>query len=78
MLTRRLLLGAGLALVVAPSTRATAFEVPTVDRVELTILADGTVSSFATPVEQSGLTITPAPRAAGSYRNTLRANGDTR
>jgi 7,8-dihydropterin-6-yl-methyl-4-(beta-D-ribofuranosyl)aminobenzene 5'-phosphate synthase len=73
MLTRRLLLGTGMALAVARSARATAFEVPTVERLELTIIADGTVSSFATPVEQSGLIITPAPRAAGSYRNTLRA-----
>lgn len=73
MLTRRLLLGAGLALALPRPGRAAALDVPVVDRLDLTILADGTVSSFATPVEQPGLTIAPAPRAAGSYRNTLRA-----
>lgn len=73
MLTRRLVLGASLALAAARSARATAFEVPIVDQLELTILADGTVSSFATPIELPGLTITAAPRAAGSYRSTLRA-----
>ena len=73
MLTRRLLVGAGLALALPRPGRAAALEIPVVDRLELTILADGAVSSFATPVEQPGLRIMPAPRPSGSYRNTLRA-----
>lgn len=73
MLTRRLLMGAGLAMTLPRPVRAAALPVPVVDRLELTVLADGSVSSFATPVERPGLTIVPSPRAAGSYRNTLRA-----
>lgn len=71
MLTRRFVMGAGIALALPRPVRAAVLDVPLIDRLELTLLADGTVSSFATPVERAGLTITPPPRA-GSYRTTLR------
>jgi len=46
--------------------------VPAVDQLNLTILADGTVSAFAVPVERPGLKILPPRRVASSYRVTLR------
>lgn len=74
MLTRRTVLGAGLAGMLASRVGAAGAlaSVPVVDRLSLTILADGTVSSFAVPVERPGLKILPPRRAASSYRLTLR------
>lgn len=71
MLTRRLLMGAALALTLPRPLFAAELAVPVVDRLELTVLADGTVSSFAAPVERPGLLINPPPRTA-SYRSALR------
>lgn len=45
--------------------------VPTVERLEITILADGAVSNFAVATEKPGLSILPPPRGV-SYRATLR------
>jgi len=73
MLTRRMLLAAGLAAAAPPSSwAAPEIVVPEVDSLALTLLADSTVSSFATPVERPGLKILPPERAASSYRLTLR------
>jgi 7,8-dihydropterin-6-yl-methyl-4-(beta-D-ribofuranosyl)aminobenzene 5'-phosphate synthase len=71
-LTRRTMLLSGLTGVFASSAGA-AISAPIVDRLSLTVLADGSVSSFATPVEQPGLRIFPPPRPAASHRRTLRA-----
>jgi 7,8-dihydropterin-6-yl-methyl-4-(beta-D-ribofuranosyl)aminobenzene 5'-phosphate synthase len=73
MLTRRALIGSGLAVAALPwRTAAAAVTVPEVDRLQLTILADSNVSSFATAVEKPGLRILPPARTASSYRLTLR------
>lgn len=81
MLTRRAMLGAGAGLggflaargmAALPGAAGAAAAVPVVDRLELTVLADGTVSSFAVPVERPGLKILAPQRAATSYRLTLR------
>jgi hypothetical protein len=74
MLTRRVLMGAGLAGIVAArvGAAASAPTVPTIDRLKLTILADSTVSSFAVAVERPGLKLLPPQRAATAYRLTLR------
>lgn len=69
MLTRRKLLAAAAA---APFCGAAAtIAVPVIDHLTLTLLADGTVSNFATPVERPGLKILPPERPA-SHRLTLR------
>ncbi|WP_199170636.1 MBL fold metallo-hydrolase [Caulobacter sp. FWC2] len=58
---------------VAPQSGATApIVVPEIDRLALTLLADSTVSSFATSVERPGMKILPPERAASSYKLTLR------
>jgi 7,8-dihydropterin-6-yl-methyl-4-(beta-D-ribofuranosyl)aminobenzene 5'-phosphate synthase len=73
MLTRRMLLAAGLAATAPfPSAAAPTIAVPEIDSLALTLLADSTVSSFATPVERPGLKILPPERTASSYRLTLR------
>lgn len=73
MLTRRMLLAAGLAVTTPfPSAAAPTIAVPEIDSLALTLLADSTVSSFATPIERPGLKILPPARAASSYRLTLR------
>ena len=72
MLTRRMLLAAGAALAAPLPARAAPISVPEIDRLALTLLADSTVSSFATPVERPGLKILPPERTASSYRLTLR------
>ncbi|PIB93355.1 MBL fold metallo-hydrolase [Caulobacter sp. FWC2] len=72
MLTRRMILASSLAMV-APQSGATApIVVPEIDRLALTLLADSTVSSFATSVERPGMKILPPERAASSYKLTLR------
>jgi 7,8-dihydropterin-6-yl-methyl-4-(beta-D-ribofuranosyl)aminobenzene 5'-phosphate synthase len=71
-ITRRTLLGAAAAAPLAGAVRAAALSVPTVDRLTLTILADGTVSNFAQPVEVPGMRLAPPPRSL-DYRRTLRA-----
>jgi 7,8-dihydropterin-6-yl-methyl-4-(beta-D-ribofuranosyl)aminobenzene 5'-phosphate synthase len=70
-LTRRTMLFSGLACGLASNAGAS-LSVPVTDRLSLTILADGSVSSFAAPVEQPGFRILPPPRAA-THRRTLRA-----
>ncbi|USQ96719.1 MBL fold metallo-hydrolase [Caulobacter sp. RL271] len=72
MLTRRMLLAAGLVAAPLSSWAAPTIVVPEIDSLALTLLADSTVSSFATPVERPGLKILPPERAASSYRLTLR------
>jgi 7,8-dihydropterin-6-yl-methyl-4-(beta-D-ribofuranosyl)aminobenzene 5'-phosphate synthase len=72
MLTRRGLIGAGLAAALPWRAGAAAAIVPEIDRLQLTILADGTVSSFATMVEKPGFRLLPPERVASSYRLTLR------
>jgi 7,8-dihydropterin-6-yl-methyl-4-(beta-D-ribofuranosyl)aminobenzene 5'-phosphate synthase len=72
MLTRRMLLAAIAAASLPVYGEASPITVPEIDRLTLTILADGTVSSFATPVERPGLKILPPERTASSYRLTLR------
>ena len=65
-------MGAGLSALVASGLRAQSARVPVIDRLALTILADGTVSSFAVPIERPGLKILPPHRILTSYRETLR------
>jgi len=72
MLTRRMVLASGLALAAPLPGAAAPIVVPEIDRLALTLLADSTVSSFATPVERPGLKILPPERAASSYKLTLR------
>lgn len=72
LLTRRLLLGAGLASALPAPLGATLSKVPRVDQLTLTILADGSVSRIGTVVERPGLRITAPDRLSGSYRLTLR------
>ena len=72
MLTRRMLLAAGLATAAPFPSASAPIAVPEIDRLALTLLADSTVSSFATPVERPGLKILPPERAASSFRLTLR------
>jgi 7,8-dihydropterin-6-yl-methyl-4-(beta-D-ribofuranosyl)aminobenzene 5'-phosphate synthase len=72
LLNRRTLLGAALAAPLSGTVRAAPVAVPTVDRLSLTILADGTVLSFAPPIERPGLRILPPPRPV-SHQQTLRA-----
>ncbi|CAN5140440.1 MBL fold metallo-hydrolase [soil metagenome] len=72
MLTRRMLLAAGVSLAAPLRGAAAPIVVPEIDRLALTLLADSTVSSFATPVERPGLKILPPERVASSYRLTLR------
>lgn len=71
MFSRRSILAGGLAAALPWRSFAAPLAVPVVDRLELMILADGTVSSFAAPVERPGLKIVPPGRTA-SYRATLR------
>lgn len=72
MISRRLMIAGGLAAALPWRALAATLTVPVIDRLELTILADGTVSSFAVPVERPGLKILPPARSSGSYRATLR------
>lgn len=72
LLTRRGMLGVGLAGMFARPAGAALPDVPVVDRLSLTILADGSVFNFAEPVERLGLRIVPPMRSA-SHRLTLRA-----
>lgn len=72
MLTRRMILASGLAMAAPLPGAAAPLMVPEIDRLTLTLLADSTVSSFATPVERPGLKILPPERAASSYKLTLR------
>lgn len=74
MLTRRAVLGGGLGLAAAPlfARAAPPLAVPEVDRLELTVLADGTAALFGVPVERPDLTIVPTPRLA-DYRAAFRA-----
>lgn len=70
--TRRTMLA---GLLMAPAARLAAaprLSVPQVDRLELTVLADGSASVFGVPVERPGLRITPAPRLA-DYRRAFQA-----
>jgi 7,8-dihydropterin-6-yl-methyl-4-(beta-D-ribofuranosyl)aminobenzene 5'-phosphate synthase len=67
-----MLLAAGVSLAAPLTGVAASITVPEIDRLALTLLADSTVSSFATPVERPGLKILPPERAASSYRLTLR------
>ena len=70
--TRRALIGGAMALPLARAARAAPLAVPTIDRLTLTILADGAVSSFAQPAEGAGMRLAPPPRSQ-DYRRTLRA-----
>lgn len=72
MISRRLMIAGGLAAALPWRAPAATLTVPVIDRLELTILADGTVSSFAVPVVRPGLKILPPARSSGSYRATLR------
>ena len=72
MISRRSIIAGGLAAVLPWRAVAAPLTVPVIDRLELTILADGTVSSFAVAVERPGLRILPPARSNGSYRATLR------
>jgi 7,8-dihydropterin-6-yl-methyl-4-(beta-D-ribofuranosyl)aminobenzene 5'-phosphate synthase len=72
MLTRRMLLATGVCLAAPLPGAAAPIAVPEIDRLALTLLADSTVSSFATAVERPGLKILPPERTASSYRLTLR------
>jgi 7,8-dihydropterin-6-yl-methyl-4-(beta-D-ribofuranosyl)aminobenzene 5'-phosphate synthase len=65
-------LAAAVAAPLAGAIRAAPLAVPTIDRLTLTILADGTVSSFAQPAEGPGMRLVPPPRSE-DYRRTLRA-----
>jgi 7,8-dihydropterin-6-yl-methyl-4-(beta-D-ribofuranosyl)aminobenzene 5'-phosphate synthase len=72
MLSRRSIIAGGLAAALPWRASAAPLVVPEIDRLEVMILADGTVSSFATPVERPGLKLLPPARSSGSYRATLR------
>ena len=72
MISRRSIIVGGLAAALPWRGIAAPLTVPVIDQLELTILADGTVSSFATSVERPGLKILPPARTSGSYRATLR------
>ena len=72
-LTRRSLLGSGFAAMIASRSAAVLPAVPIIDRLSLTIIADGSVSNAAQPVERTGLRIVPPARGAPSHRLTLRA-----
>ncbi|MDO6416460.1 MBL fold metallo-hydrolase [Sphingomonas sp. BIUV-7] len=72
MLTRRTMIGAGLAAALPWRVAGAPPAVPQIDRLQLTILADSNVSSFAQTVERPGLRILPPERAASSYQLTLR------
>lgn len=73
MISRRSMIARGLAAAALPwRALAASLTVPVIDRLELTILADGTVSGFAVPVDRPGLNILPPARFSGSYRATLR------
>ncbi|QJU56377.1 MBL fold metallo-hydrolase [Sphingomonas sp. AP4-R1] len=73
MLTRRAVIGSALAASLPwRGVLAATPVVPELDRLQLTILADGTVSSFAQAVEKPGFRILAPARAASSYRLTLR------
>jgi 7,8-dihydropterin-6-yl-methyl-4-(beta-D-ribofuranosyl)aminobenzene 5'-phosphate synthase len=67
-----MLLAAGVSLAAPLPGAAASITVPEIDRLALTLLADSTVSSFATAVERPGLKILPPERTASSYRLTLR------
>jgi 7,8-dihydropterin-6-yl-methyl-4-(beta-D-ribofuranosyl)aminobenzene 5'-phosphate synthase len=67
-----MLLAAGLATAAPFPSASAPITVPEIDRLALTLLADSTVSSFATPVERPGLKILPPERTAASFRQTLR------
>lgn len=72
MISRRSMIVGGLASAMPWRVIAAPQTVPVIDRLDLTILADGTVSSFAVPVERLGLKILPPARSSASYRATLR------
>lgn len=73
MLTRRGVLAGGIAVAAAPLwAKAAPLMVPEVDRLELTVLADGSAALFGVPVNRPDLTIVPTPRLA-DYRAAFRA-----
>lgn len=74
-ITRRMVLGAALALPLAARTasvRAAGFVPPVVDRVELTTVCDGSAAQFGVPVSLPGFVLTPTPRLA-DYHAAFRA-----
>jgi 7,8-dihydropterin-6-yl-methyl-4-(beta-D-ribofuranosyl)aminobenzene 5'-phosphate synthase len=74
MLTRRAVLGGGIGLAAAPllARPTPLLAVPEVERLELTVLADGSAALFGVPVDRPDLTIVPTPRLA-DYRAAFRA-----
>lgn len=72
MISRRAILVGGMAATLPWRASAIPLKVPAIDRLDITILADGTVSSFAVSVERPGLKLLPPARGSGSYRATLR------
>jgi 7,8-dihydropterin-6-yl-methyl-4-(beta-D-ribofuranosyl)aminobenzene 5'-phosphate synthase len=72
-MNRRMILKGAAALLLAPAAAARPqFAVPTVDRLELTVLIDGQVSLFGVPVTRPDIQVIPAPRLA-DHRASLLA-----
>jgi 7,8-dihydropterin-6-yl-methyl-4-(beta-D-ribofuranosyl)aminobenzene 5'-phosphate synthase len=71
MLSRRLVLAFGVALPLT-ARAATRLNVPVVDGVQITVVADGTAGGFGTPVAADGFSLQPTPRLP-DYRDALRA-----
>jgi len=72
VVTRRTVLGAGLGVFVASQTRAAQGLAP-VDRLAVTFLVDGAVSSFAEPVQRADLVVERTPRGHPDVRQRLLA-----
>ena len=74
LLTRRSMLALGAAAIVAPPAIALGADnaVPTIDRLELTVLIDSTTTVFDSAIDRPDLTVTP-PSRTGDYHTAFAA-----